>query len=537
MPDRTLPSDPSIEQYKKQAKELIRDCRAGLPDALARLHRYHPEEARAPVALTAAQLVIAREHNFSSWPLFAAQIEAIRIQRLVATITDPIAAFLVAACVPRSGHNSGTTEEAEAILARYPNVARANIYAASALADESAVRAFLASDRTLSTSVGGPYGWDALTHLCFSRYLRVDRDRSDAFVRTARALLDAGASPNTGFHDTWDNKPIFEAAIYGAAGAAHHPGVTRLLLECGADPNDDETAYHAPENYDNTVVGILLQSGKLNERSKSWILVRKADWHDFDGMKMALDHGADPNYIPMWGNNALQHAIQRDNRIEIIRLLLDRGADPLLPNSHGRSAAVMAARRGRGDVLRLLAERNLDLGLQGVDRLIAACALADDAAIQALISQEPDLRAELLAQGATLLAQFAGVGNEPGVRCLLDLGVPVEALYPGDGYFDIAPGSTALHVAAWRGEWQATTLLLSRGANVNAVDGKGRTPLQRAVLACTDSYWKRHRSVEWLRPLIEAGASLEGVEIPCGYAEADELLVRAVKTHSGRGLP
>jgi len=530
MPDRTLPADPNLEQYKKQAKDLIRDCRASQPDSLARLHRHHPEQERAPLALTAAQLVIAREHGFSSWPQFAAHIESLRIQRFVASITDPVAAFLVAACVPRNApHNSGTTDEAEAILARYPQVARANIYTAAVLADESAVRGFLAADPKLASSVGGAYGWDALTHLCFSRFLRLDSVRSDAFVRTARALLDAGAGANTGFHDTWDNKPIFETAIYGAAGAAHHSGVTRLLLEYGADPNDDETPYHAPENYDNTVTGILLESGKLNERSKCWILVRKADWHDYDGMKLALDHGADPNLFPMWGNSALQHSIQRDNRIEIIRLLLDRGADPLLPNSHGRTAAVMAARRGRGDVLRLLAERGIDPGFQGVDLLIAACALADEAEIRDLITAEPALAKEILAEGGTLLAQFAGVGNEHGVLCLLDLGVLVNELYIGDGYFDIARDSTALHVAAWRGEAQATKALLSRGAPVNILDGKGRTPLQRAVLACTDSYWKRHRSPEWVAPLLEAGASLEGIEIPCGYPEVDELLTRAAK--------
>ena len=524
MPDRTLPADPNLEQYKKQAKDLIRDCRAGQPDALARLHR-HPERERAPLALSAAQLVIAREHGFSSWPQFAAQIETLRIQRFVASVTDPVAAFLVAACVQRNAHNSGTTEEAEAIRARYPNVDRANIYTAVVLADEPAVRTFLAGDPKLVTKLGGPYGWDALTHLCFSRYLRLDRERSDAFVRTARALLDAGASANTGFHDTWDNKPIFETVIYGAAGAAQHPGVTRLLLEYGADPNDDETPYHAPENYDNTVPRILLESGKLNERSKSWMLVRKADWHDLDGVKLALDFGADPNLIPMWGNSGLQHSVQRDNRIEIIRLLLERGADPLIPNGRdGRSAAVMAARRGRGDILRLLAERGTVPPFEGVDRLIAACALSDESAVGSLIDEEPDLRNRLLAEGGTLLAQFAGVGNEPGVRCLLDLGVPVDARYEGDLYFDIARDSTGLHVAAWRGESQAMKLLLARGAAVNAVDGKGRTPLQRAVLACTDSYWKRHRSPEWVAPLLEAGGTLDGIEIPCGYPEADELL-------------
>ena len=98
-----------------------------------------------------------------------------------------------------------------------------------------------------------PYGWDALTHLCFSRYLRLDAARSDAFVRTARALLDAGASANTGWYEMIDYpnpRPVLESAIYGAAGVAHHAGLTRLLLDYGADPNDEETPYHAAEEYD-----------------------------------------------------------------------------------------------------------------------------------------------------------------------------------------------------------------------------------------------------------------------------------------------
>ena len=38
----------------------------------------------------------------------------------------------------------------------------------------------------------------------------------------------------------------WESVIYGAAGVAKHPELTRLLLERGADPNDEETPYHAP---------------------------------------------------------------------------------------------------------------------------------------------------------------------------------------------------------------------------------------------------------------------------------------------------
>jgi ankyrin repeat protein len=532
MPDKSLPDHPNLDQYKKQAKDLVRDCRSGSPSALARLHRNHPKLGQSPISLTAAQLVLAREHGFDRWPRFAAHIETLRIKRAVDSLQDDaVAGFLIAASVPRDGsdHTSGTLEEAKAILARYPHVAGANIYTAATLGDEIAVRSFLSADPKLATAAGGPYAWDALTHLCFSRYLRIERDHSAAFVGTATVLLDAGASPNTGWTAMWQGKPEFESVIYGAAGAAHHPGMTRLLLEYGADPNDGETCYHAPESYDNAVTQILLESGKLNDRSRTWILVRKADWHDYNGIKLALDNGADPNAIPQWGNSALQHAIQRDNNIEIIRLLLERGADPLLGNGRdGRSAAVMAARRGRGDVLALLTERAIDPQFAGVDKLIVACALADQTAIESLTREQPNLLRDLFAEGGTLLSQFAGVGNREGVRCLLDLGIPVDTLYGGDNYFDIAKDSTPLHVAAWRGRPDTMKLLLERGAPVNALDGKGRTPLQLAIRACTDSYWMDRLSPDWITPLLDAGATLEGIEIPCGYDAADVLLNRSI---------
>ena len=76
--------------------------------------------------------------------------------------------------------------------------------------------------------------------------------------------------------------------------------------------------------------------------------------------------------------------------------------------------------------------------------------------------------------------------------------------------------------------WPATVkLLIERGAPVNAQDGKGRTPLMLAVRACVDSYWKWRRTPESVDALLKAGASLEGIETPCGYDEVDELLVNA----------
>jgi hypothetical protein len=283
-------------------------------------------------------------------------------------------------------------------------------------------------------------------------------------------------------------------------------------------------------------VKALLESGRLNSTSLTTLLLRKTDWHDTEGIRLLLEHGADPNAMTRWGNNALHHGLQRDNRLPNIALLLDHGADPSLKNvHHGMSGAAMAARRSRGDVLRLLEERGIAWGLEGVDRLIAACAVTDDDAIRALTAQEPMLIGELHAKGGKLLAEFAGNGNTEGVRRLLDLGVEATALFrEGDGYWDLARDSTALHNAAWRMWPDTVKLLIERGTPVNARDGKGRTALALAVKACVDSYWKDRRTPESVDTLLKAGATLDGIEIPCGYNEVDELLLTAKNATSCR---
>lgn len=449
---------------------------------------------------------------------------------------DPVAAFIDAASVPLdSGHASGTLEQAQSILAEHPEVASGNIYSAAVLGDDKEVRRLLERDPAVATAKGGPRGWDALTHLCFSRYLRLDRARSDSFVRAATALLDAGASANTGwFEMNHQPRPEWESAIYGAAGVAHHPELTRLLLKRGADPNDEETPYHAPEGYDNAALKVLVESGKLTDDSLTMILLRKTDWHDYEGIKWLLEQGVDPDRASRWGRTALQNAVLSDNDLEIIEVLVDHGADPTLvahrpdrwtTGSPGKSAIAMAARRGRGDVLDLFEKRGIPIVLEGVERLISACARNDGSAVRSIASQEPRLVRELEAEGARLLAQFAGVGNTNGVRQLLDLGVNVGVLFKeGDGYFDVAPNSMAIHVAAWRANHGTLKLLIERRSPIDVPDGKGRTPLALAVKACVDSYWTERRTPESVEALLRAGARVSEVRFPSGYAEVDDLL-------------
>jgi ankyrin repeat protein len=182
-------------------------------------------------------------------------------------------------------------------------------------------------------------------------------------------------------------------------------------------------------------------------------------------------------------------------------------------------------------VLEALERRGFAMEFQGLDRLIAAVARNNAATVRAIAAAEPQLVQELLAQGGTLLAEFAGTDNTEGVRMLLELGVPVDALYEGDPYFGIPKDSTALHVADWKAWHKTVKFLIERGAAVNAVDGNGRTPLQLAVRACVDSYWMNRRTPESVEALLRAGALVNGIKIPTGYSEIDKLLNSAANAN------
>ncbi|HLK17516.1 MAG TPA: hypothetical protein VKT81_01130 [Bryobacteraceae bacterium] len=65
-PSKVLPSQPSFESLRKQAKKLAHQFAAGESEALARVHAQLPEPS-LPLSLRDAQLVIAREYGFAGW--------------------------------------------------------------------------------------------------------------------------------------------------------------------------------------------------------------------------------------------------------------------------------------------------------------------------------------------------------------------------------------------------------------------------------------------------------------------------------------
>lgn len=86
MNHRVIPTRPSLEQYRKQAKDLLDGINKQIPDALGRVGANHPRLQgqvvstllTAKIKLADAQLVIAREHGFESWPKFSAHLSALQ---------------------------------------------------------------------------------------------------------------------------------------------------------------------------------------------------------------------------------------------------------------------------------------------------------------------------------------------------------------------------------------------------------------------------------------------------------------------------
>src|SRR5256885_15705245 len=96
MDAKQLPARPSLEQYRKQAKDLFKARK--FAEAIQRLKRFHPrltktteaEIADAKLSLADAQWVIAREHAFESWPKFVKHIQEL------ARTDSPVSSFELA---------------------------------------------------------------------------------------------------------------------------------------------------------------------------------------------------------------------------------------------------------------------------------------------------------------------------------------------------------------------------------------------------------------------------------------------------------
>src|ERR1700735_299636 len=141
MPSVSLPDDASLEQLRKQAKDVRDLARAGVPGALDLVAEYHPKGAHA-VTLTGAQLVVARHNGFASWARLKRHLEMIEwYRRSPDEVDQPSGAadeFLAFACLRFGGDDEPSRwERAARVLAADPELTRSSIHVAAAAADEA----------------------------------------------------------------------------------------------------------------------------------------------------------------------------------------------------------------------------------------------------------------------------------------------------------------------------------------------------------------------------------------------------------------
>jgi hypothetical protein len=185
------------------------------------------------------------------------------------------------------------------------------------------------------------------------------------------------------------------------------------------------------------------------------------------------------------------------------------GPDGLLP-------AWLAAVQGRSDLEGLLGEDDADAVTETAG-FVGACMRGDRAAATRMTAADPALpgrptegeRAALvhaaLVHAALVhaaLVHAAEAGNEAAVSLMLDIGFPVDARRDD--------GATALHAAAYAGSVPVVRLLLSRGADLEALDGNWQSPPLGWAVVGSGQRPTTSPHPDWIatvRALIEAGAS------------------------------
>jgi ankyrin repeat protein len=512
----SLPERPDLGQLRRQAKDLHRAARAGDLQAVERFRTYQPSRPGAAFTLSAAQLVIAREHGLPSWPALVAEVHA-RTQSLVERLTD-----LVSGSVRRHLDPPGTrhawAERAVRLVAENPDVAGYDIRVAAVLGDAPRLAEMLARDPGTAVRPDDQAGWPPLLFVCSSRWHQIDPTRSAGLVEAARLLLDAGADPNTAVGRS--PRAGHCSALYAAAGLANHPALARLLLDRGADPDTPSALYHTAFHRDHACLRLLLEHGARDEGTHT--LGAAISVADTEAVRLLLDAGVDPQ-VPI-PEDAFAAADDQEATIapvraailwradaEMIELLLTHGADPNAgAPADGPSTFQLAARRGEPTIVDLLRRFGAHDDTAVADQFLGACARGDRSAADSLLRTHPGLISRLPNEDLAVLVDTAEyLGVEP-TALMLDLGFPIDVHRDGDG-------ATALHAAAYTDRAELVRLLIAAGADMEARDTAfDSTPLPWASVGSGDPP-RHHPDGDWgatIQALLDAGANTDNAWIP-----------------------
>lgn len=479
---KRIPPRPDMGQLKKQAKELLALYRQADPAAMQRFReslpafRSKPDEALATLALRLhdAQSCLAREYGFASWSELQLFVHARR-----ALADDPAQALLrwllmVYAGDVAGGNHNHRPAVAARLLEENSALPGDDPYLACAIGDEDALRRATARDPAWVHREGGPLRLPPLVAVTHSGLAKLPGFR-ERLRDCAKFLLAAGASPNQSIGSRWPPATLAApsaterlSALYGAAGKAFDPELTRLLLDAGADPNDGESLYHslaAP-----ACTQLLLNAGARIAGTNS--MYRALDLDDAGVLQMLLDHGGDPNEPPLgpptseWGSPLLW-AIRRGRSLAHIQALLVAGARADACTPDGVPARTLALRFGRPDVAELLGHAGANHEpLVADEAFVLACARGDLASARAIQKAHPGVIDALDPTRLRLLPELAEQGCCDAVKTMVSCGWPLE-IRGGD------IDATALNQAIFRGDADLTLFLMAHGADWRTLHGYG----------------------------------------------------------------
>ncbi len=455
-----LPDRPDLEHLRRQAKRLRRRAVDGDTEALVLVGAYDP--GAEPLTLARAQRVLARAYGFAGWSRLRDHLAVLETwgREMAPTGADdgPVDAFLRLACL--SYTEPSRAADALAMLRTDPSLATASAATLAACGEAPALQALLASDPALTSTTSGPHDWPPLLYLCYARLGVGDP------VATLRVLLAAGADPDAGF--LWQRFASPFTAVTGVLGGGErgeppHPQAVELvtlLLDAGADPNDNQAFYNRQFRPDDSHLPPLLDHGAGHPHPSPWRRrlgsaypmpeemvgehLRTAAQQGFTGrVRRLLAHGVDPNtrgYHPGLGDQTAYEIAVR--------------------NGHREAADLLAAAGGHSE------------RIDGSDRLLAA----------ALAGDEPELArwrehaAELIARRPDALRLASEQHGVASVQRLVELGYEINTTG--------ANRRTALHEAALRGDASLCGWLLEHGADPSARDRDfGGTPADWAAHA------------------------------------------------------
>ena len=236
-PSRKWPQRPNLEQFKQQAKDLLKAYRAGEADAVAEVERYEQSPDPSDFALNDAQRVLARSYGYASWPKLKDYIEVAEEYARTPHVDPPAPAqpddpaqrentFLRLACLTYGYQDHPSRRErAWQMLAEHPDLATASIYTVAAIGDVAATKEMLNNNPELVRTPGGPYD---IVPLLYASYSRLNSEApGHSTLEVARLMLEHGADPNAGWLQY--NAPY--TALTGALGDVESCRPRRLEMD------------------------------------------------------------------------------------------------------------------------------------------------------------------------------------------------------------------------------------------------------------------------------------------------------------------